>query len=146
MDKVLQLMRGDTFEGALSINIGTTVSPVYYSLGEQDMVYVALMEPNQAFEDAIVKQTYNYLSETDDNGDLIITLDSKDTEYLSVGTYYLTAKLRYVDAMNKARVKTILPPTIFTLLGNNPVVSSDEYYNKNEYIADEIILDGGEIV
>ena len=143
---IITLTRGDTLTTPIRINVGTKLNPVYKKLGELDTLYFALMEPNQAFEDAVVKKVYNHNSETDEEGNVLLKLKSSDTEKLLVGKYYYTVKLRSYDEYGEEYVRTIISNTLFWLEGNNPVPDKVEYYEKDKYQIDEIVYEGGEIL
>ena len=71
------------------------------------------MEPNQPFELAIVKKEYNSESSKTEEGDLIISIDEKDTEFLSPGLYYYSLKMKTIDENDNTKytVNTIVPNT-----------------------------------
>lgn len=143
---IITLMRGDSFTAPIYINIGTQLSPSYYSLGESDRLYFALMEPNQAFEDAVLKKKFDFTSPKDEYGNTLLILKPTDTEKLLVGKYYYMIKLRKIDSYGQEYVRTVVNPTLFWLEGNNVKVNEESYYEKEHYEIDRIIIDGGEIV
>lgn len=109
------LTRGDTFIAPLCINQGTKMYPIRYNLKNHPntQIYLGITEPNQIFEEAAVKKSYTSTSpEVNENGDLVITLKSTDTEYLLPGKYYYEIKLRLYNG----DVCTIVPKTEFLLL------------------------------
>lgn len=120
---IINLMRGDSFTAPIIINTGTTLEPKYYELQENDKLYFGLMEPNQAFEDAVMKKVYDFTSDKDTNGNILLRIEPQDTEKLLVGKYYYMIKLRTFDAFETECVKTIVKPTLFWLEGNNPSLS-----------------------
>lgn len=142
---IITLMRGDSFTTPIHINIGTKLSPRYYTLSNTDRLYFGLMEPNQAFEDAVLKKVYDFTSPQDGDGNTLLMLKPTDTEKLLVGKYYYMIKLRSIDAFGQEMVKTIVPPTLFWLEGNNVKVEEEPYYDKGHYEIDRVILEGGEI-
>jgi len=142
---IITLMRGDSFTTPIKINIGTKLNPKYKRLGSNDYLYFGLMEPNQAFEDAVLKKKYDFLSDTDSSGNVLLKLRPQDTERLLVGQYYYMIKLRSIDEFGQECVKTIVPPTIFWLEGNNPEVKPKQYWEQGKYVIDEIIYEGGEV-
>ena len=111
-DGIIRLSRGDTANITLFINQGTKIQPIRYYLKDNDILYFAISEPNQLFEDAIVKKIFTTEDSTfTDDGDLIIKINSIDTEYLRPGTYYYEVKLRTNDVEsdgNKYQVNTII--------------------------------------
>ena len=109
----VHLTRGDSFSVPLFIDRGTVWSPVRYYIKDHPdaTVYLGVMEPNQRFEEAIIRKTYNSNSTINENGDLIISFKPQDTEYLLPGKYYYTIKLRTNDF-----VDTIVPETEFFIM------------------------------
>ena len=86
----ITINRGDSFSAPLFINCGTQLMPIRYSLKDHPRteVYLGVMEPNQTFENAIIRKKYDINSKINQYGDLIIDLSSSDTEYLLPGKYY----------------------------------------------------------
>lgn len=112
--KIVELTRGDSFIYPLFINVGSQIRPERYLLKSGDTVYFALMEPNQMFEDAILKKAYTSDDEKTSDGDLLIKLDSMDTQYLSCGKYYYTVKVRFSES--ELPVQTIIDNREFWIL------------------------------
>lgn len=142
---IIRLMRGDTFTTPILVNVGTKLSPKYYKLGPTDKLYFGLMEPNQAFEDAILKKVFDFTSPQDSEGNTLLMLTPTDTEKLLVGQYYYMIKLRTIDMFGQESVRTVVNPTIFWLEGNNVKYVEEPYYDKGHYEIDRVILEGGEI-
>ena len=94
---IVKLNRGDTFHVPYFINSNTDLNPIRYALKDGDKLYFALMEPNQPFEQAILKQVYDSSSEKTNDGDIILKINQEDTEMLLPGKYYYTFKLRLAD-------------------------------------------------
>lgn len=111
--------RGDTLTTPIRIFEGDRLCPTQYILNENDVLYLGIMEPGQAFEDAVIKKVFTSDSEKDVDGNVILHLKSTDTEFVAPGTYYYTLKLKQVQDDN-IMVTTILKPTLFWLLGNVP--------------------------
>lgn len=144
---IINLMRGDSFTTPITVNVGTKLNPIMYNLLPNDKLYFGLMEPNQAFEDAVLKKVYDFTSPRDDDGNVLLTLTPSDTEKLSVGQYYYMIKLRTVDNFGQECVRTIVNPTIFWLNGNNPIIDTeDAYYEQDNYVVKKVIFEGGEII
>ncbi len=117
---IITLMRGDSFTMPIQINVGSKLYPVYHTLGENDVVYFGLMEPNQAFEDAVMKKRFDKNSPKDEDGNVLLHIKPEETEHLLVGKYYYMIKWRYVDEYNQECVRTLVDPTLFWIMGNNP--------------------------
>ena len=112
--KIIEITRGDSFMYPLFINVGTEMCPDRYLLKDGDTVYFAVMEPNQKFEDAILKKVYTATDEETPDGDLIIKLNSEDTQHLHSGKYYYTVKVRFSDS--ELPVQTIIENREFWIL------------------------------
>ena len=95
--KIISLVRGDTLTQSIYLNQGTSLYPIRYTLTGADKLYLAIMEPNQRFEDAVLKKSFGAGSEKTEDGDLIITLNSSDTENLLPGLYYYTIKMEFSE-------------------------------------------------
>ena len=89
----IYMNRGDSFKVPLVINQGTKEDIVrfYISHHPSAEVYFGLMEPNQRFEDALLKK---HLDKKDLNfqGDLMLGFRPEDTEYLLPAKYYYALK------------------------------------------------------
>ena len=132
--------RGDTLTTPIKIFEGNRLCPTQYTLNENDVLYLGIMEPGQAFEDAVIKKVFTSDSEKDTDGNVILHLKSTDTEFVAPGTYYYSLKIKQVID-NRLVIRTIIYPTLFWLLGNIPKQDNDEPVIDN----DVVILDGGEI-
>lgn len=143
---IIRLMRGDSLNTPIYINTGSKMVPNYYKLSGSDRLYFALMEPNQAFEDAVLKKKFDITSAQDADGNVLLKLKSSDTEKLLVGKYYYMIKLRCIDNFGEETVRTIVPPTLFWLEGNNVKIEEEPYYDKGNYEINRVILEGGEII
>jgi hypothetical protein len=108
----IRLTRGDSLDLPVTINQGTSMEPIKYDLREYDEVYFALMEPNQPWENAILKQKYTIEDLIDD--ELYIRFKPKDTMCLIPGLYYYQIKIRIYDYDSEEYVvNTIVPKTHF---------------------------------
>ena len=113
---IITITRGDCFEFPLCINIGTKISPQFYTLQDDDVVCFYLCEPHQLTEHALLKKCYTKsdAAESGEDVDKIkIKFDSKDTFYLVPGTYYYEVKL--VNTTN-SEIRTIISRTQFIIL------------------------------
>lgn len=91
-----------------------------------DKVFFAITEPNQRFEDAILKKVYciKDLDSTTYNkstGEFNIILDSADTEWLVPGDYYYQVKILKKDVFDDTQADgegkpiTVIPKTKFVI-------------------------------
>lgn len=113
-DNVISITRGDSAKFPLFINTGTELKPIRYVLEEGDEVYLAIMQPNQYFENAIVKKKYTD-EDLNDHGDVLIKIRPEDTEQLIPGKYYyqIKSKLRTADGYE---VHTVIKKTEFFIV------------------------------
>lgn len=97
----ITISRGDSFESPLFINMGTLLNPTRYEIGTHlnAKIYLGVMEPNQPFECALIRQMYQggdlynqdgsiNTSKYTTEGDLLIKISPEDTYNLRVGKYY----------------------------------------------------------
>ena len=119
------ITRGDSFEAPLFINQGTTTVPVRWDicLHEEATVYVGVMEYNQPFEEATIRKYFTGTACKQDvadgthklinkEGDIIVRLNSTDTEYLLPGKYYYEVKVDF----GNGKIDTAIPKTEFFIL------------------------------
>lgn len=109
---IVRMSRGDSFSRPVFINAGTEIAPIRYKFNESDLLYFALMEPNQTFEKAILKKVIDH-SSINEHGDPVLSLASSDTENLETGLYYYTLKLRRQVLGGDDLVDTVVPNTQF---------------------------------
>lgn len=148
---IVHLLRGDSYSVPIIVNLGDKLHPQIYTLNDNDRIYFGLMEPNKAFENAVVKKTFSNMSDTDENGNILLTLDPEDTLNLLVGKYYYMVKLKIVKD-GRTIVKTLIPPTQFFIDGNNPekvecdiIITSTDSSDDIIYDEADIIFEGGEL-
>ena len=105
--QVITMNRGDSLLYPIFINAGTKLLPIRYTLGAGDTLYVGISEPNQKWEDALIKKVY---TEADLNqyGDVDLKLVPEDTEHVLPGLYYYEAKLVH-ESEEGTIVTTIIP-------------------------------------
>ena len=109
------LSRGDTFRFPITINCGTKLDPEVYELKQKDTLYIAILEPGQSFENAIIRQTLTSENADEETGAITFILKSSDTEYMLTGKYFITIKLEQEDGT----VTTVLPMKEFWLTGTS---------------------------
>lgn len=91
--RIIKIVRGDSLAFPLFLNQGTKMQPERYTLQQGDVLYFAVTEPNQLFENAIIKKTYNADSLKTDEGDIIIRFCPDDTKLLLPSLYFYQVKL-----------------------------------------------------
>jgi len=92
-NQIITVTRGDTFSMLFYINLGDWIDPIIYDMQEGDRVYLAIMEPNQPFEHAIVRKMFTCDDFDYEEHAVNINFKSTDTEYLMPGPYYYMIKL-----------------------------------------------------
>ena len=113
---IITMNRGDTFYMPLLINVGSKVDPTYYAITENDSIYFALEEYNQPFEYALVRKKFT-LDDVNDDDNVIIKLESQDTEKLLPGDYYYEIKLCHTSLNGREEfIDTIVPRRKFIIL------------------------------
>ena len=90
-NNIRRINRGDTFTFDFTIYDENSTDGRYI-LKDDDALYFGIMDPHQLFEDAIVRKKYTK-EDTDEMGNLIITLNPEDTLDLIPGIYYYAVKL-----------------------------------------------------
>jgi hypothetical protein len=114
---IITLTRGDSFKMPLVLNLGTNIRPRKVSLDENSFVYFAVMEPNQPFEDALIRKKYD-VSDVDENGDVIVSFKPQDTQCVLPGKYYYQVKLQVINSESPEDydVYTVVDKTLFWIL------------------------------
>lgn len=96
---IFKINRGDRFSFSMTISDETQPSGVY-DLQPNDILYFALLNPFDRFEDAIILRGYTYEDAVEiktGSGDIHvfrIVLEREDTANLTPGVYYYTLKLQ----------------------------------------------------
>lgn len=91
----ISLNRGDSATFALNINAGTDLYPLEFKLTDKDCLYMGIEEPNQPFENAIVKKVINTSNSLiDKDGNILVDIEPDDTICLMPGLYYYEIKAK----------------------------------------------------
>lgn len=91
--RIIKINRGDSFELPVIIPRKDDCAKPYF-LTNNDVLYFALMYPNQRFEDAIFVKGYTLEEQDVETGEIMLKIVPNDTRALSTGVYYYTAKLQ----------------------------------------------------
>lgn len=92
----IYITRGDNGEFSLCLEVGNNMDSVEHTLKEGDNLYLGIEEPNQPFENAVVKKVINLSNSLlDKNKNLIVTLEPDDTICLMPGTYFYEIKGKF---------------------------------------------------
>lgn len=118
---IIKINRGDTFEYDVRIYDKQNCDKNYL-LTTNDVVYFALLYPNQKFEDAILIQGYTHEDQNQNTGEITIKLPALATRSLTPGIYYYTVKLQrggtleaIDDFDNPEEVRTLIERTKFII-------------------------------
>jgi hypothetical protein len=118
---IIKINRGDSFEFSLRITKENSTIP--YFLTSNDVVYFALMYPNQRFEDAIFIKGFTVSDQNVETGCITIKIVPNDTRLLTAGVYYYTVKLQrggtiedITDFDEPEEVRTIIERTKFIII------------------------------
>lgn len=114
---IITMNRGDSFTLPLLLNAGSTMLPLRYELAESAVVYFAVMEPNQPFENALIKKRYT-TKDMDEDGNVIIHFRPQDTQCVLPGKYYYQVKLQRFNSEDPEdyEVDTVIDKTQFFIL------------------------------
>lgn len=91
LNNIIVMNRGDTYEFDLTIKDETSADGRYRLTGD-DAVYFGLMDPGQPFETALVRKKFT-VEDTDEMGNLVITIKPEETLDLFPGKYFYAVKL-----------------------------------------------------
>ena len=107
---IIKITRGDSF----------TFSFDYYLLKANEVIYFALLYPNQDFEDAIIIKGYTLEDQNVADGSFEIKLSPRETRSLAPGVYYYTIKYQRGGSIDTVgdfddpdEVKTLIERTKF---------------------------------
>lgn len=117
---IITVNRGDSFSLPLIINGGTSLNPTNYNVNEKTFVYLGIMEPNEPFENALIKKKATSQDVVIENGQPVIVFKFKpqDTQCVLPGKYYYQIKLQQFlsDDPEDYTVDTIIDKTLFWIL------------------------------
>ena len=110
---IVTVNRGDSFEFPITLNVGTSIDRAEYILSPTDVLYMGIMEPNQPFENALIRKKFTAQNLDADNN-INIRFWPEDTVCVLPGKYYYQVKLQTVDAATgKKDVETVIDKTLF---------------------------------
>lgn len=106
--------RGDSYSFEITVYSGDRMTPINYAFQDGDVLYMAVQEPNQVFEDAILKKKFTKDDLIDDST-IKVSFTPEDTMYLLPGLYYYQFKLVRAEKDDEGNnlVDTIIPLTEF---------------------------------
>lgn len=114
---IITINRGDSFRLPLMLNYGTKMEPLMYRMTPKSFVYFAVMEPNEPFENALIRKKYT-IDDVDEDGNIVIKFRPQDTQCVLPGKYYYQVKLQRFnsDDPEDYEVDTVIDKTQFFIL------------------------------
>lgn len=114
---IITINRGDSFKFPLVLNAGTNLEPEDFDIPYRSVVYFAVMEPNQPFEDALIRKKYTF-DDCDENGNIMIRFRPQDTQCVLPGKYYYQVKLQRFNSEDPEdyEVDTVIDKTLFWIM------------------------------
>jgi hypothetical protein len=110
---IVTVNRGDSFEFPVLLQLGNSMSPLTYQLQDKDKVYIGIMEPNQPFEDALIKKVCT-AADQDMYGYVVAQFQPLDTLYVLPGKYYYQIKLQTINQRTgQYDTETMVDKTLF---------------------------------
>lgn len=111
---IVSLIRGDTFELPIELNIGSPLAPQYITLGQDDVVELRVFYANQQWENPIMRKSATSDNVSTDEKSVIFKFNG-EMAYFEPGEYYYQVKaFYYVEDI--LRVVTLVPRTQFNIL------------------------------
>lgn len=119
--RIIKINRGDSYELPVVIPRKDDYTKPYFLTG-RDVLYFALMYPNQRFEDALFVKGYTLEEQDVKTGKILLQIVPNDTRALTPGVYYYTVKLQrggtlgIIDDFDEPEeVRTIIERTKFII-------------------------------
>ena len=114
---IITINRGDSCWFPLQLNIGTNLEPLAYQLSDSTIVYFGVMEPNQPFENALIRKKFT-ISDCDGDGNIIIKFSPRDTQCVLPGKYYYQVKVQRFNSDDQSdyEVDTVIDKTLFWIM------------------------------
>ena len=124
MSNIIIINRGDSFDFDLTITLD---SEFRYALTGDDALYFGIMQPHQPFETALIRKKYT-ITDTDEMGNLSISILPEDTLNLHPGKYYYAVKLHMnhpeVDANTGEETGKIIDK-VYTIINKTKFIICD---------------------
>ena len=112
-NNIITITRGDDISFTFEVNKGSNICRDYHEFKDSDYVYVGIMEPNQCFENALIRKKLTINDLLQDGKTMKVSIKGSDTEHLLPGVYYYQIKLFESDS---AKVTTIRNKTKFIII------------------------------
>lgn len=105
---IIEVTRGDTFTLPLSLNVGTPLSPEYFSVENGDILRLRIYQANSKWEDYILSKTGTLDNVSEDKQTITFRFDSDDTLHINSGLYFYELKIFYTRD-DYDYIETIIP-------------------------------------
>lgn len=114
---IITVNRGDSFVLPLVLNVGNNIEPCNYQMTDKSFVYFGVMEPNEPFENALIKKKCT-IADVDSDGCILIKFKPQDTQCVLPGKYYYQVKLQTFnsDDPEDYNVDTVIDKKQFFIL------------------------------
>lgn len=110
---IVTVNRGDSFEFPITLNVGSSIDRTNYVLGQTDVLYLGIMEPNQPFETALIRKKFTH-ADLDSDNNIVIRFWPEDTVCVLPGKYYYQVKLQTIDERTGRKdVETVIDKNLF---------------------------------
>lgn len=109
---VISLNRGDYAEIPFCFKEGKFPKDAPIRIGEGDVLFFGLMDPNTHFEHSLIKKEFIGNDVIDDEGNFTLVIEPDDTLELLPGTYFYEIKLLTKDA----KIRTLIQKTRFNII------------------------------
>lgn len=109
-NNIITFVAGDSVDGYLFIDCTSDSESTDYKyiLDPDDEIYFSIMEPNQKFEEGIIRKIFK-ANDLDNKGNLHLVLSPSDTFNVLPGNYYYSVKLVNVRGLHlDTKVHTII--------------------------------------
>ncbi len=104
---IMTFHAGDSIFALLFLNQGNNIEHKRYILTEDDKIFFSIMLPHSDFNCGMIRKIYT-IADLNNDGDVLITLSTDETEKLRPGTYYYEIKFQTIRN-NTEYVETVVP-------------------------------------
>lgn len=114
---IVNVNRGDSFYMDVPLSTNGKLFPINFDLTENDYVYLGVMEPNQPFEDALIRKVAT-VNELVSENTVRFKFAPQDTQCVLPGRYYYQVKIQKCNPLdsNDYEVCTLIDKTQFFIL------------------------------
>lgn len=116
-NNIIKFVHGDTIDKApifIDCTNDETSTAFKYIVKENDRILFSILEANQDFNEGIIRKIFTK-DDLDENGNLLLTLDSSDSLNVLSGTYSYSIKLVQIRD-DKVIASTIITKTKLYIL------------------------------